>query len=74
MYHYAFRFGIFRFAVKNASVNAKWIRTKCIIFLFGLDQMNQTNQTKSVNTPLSHDPNFPALAEYNLDMISITKI
>ncbi len=52
MYHFICRFGIFRFAVKNASVNSKWTRTKCIIFLFGSDQTNRENRTTSVNAPL----------------------
>lgn len=41
---------MFRFDVKNVSVNAKISRTKCIIILFGLDQTNQENQTRIVKT------------------------
>jgi len=44
--------GIFRFSVKNDCVNAKWTRTKCIIFFFGPDLKNQENWTTSVNTLL----------------------
>ncbi len=39
VYHYAFRF-----AVKNASVNTKRTRTKCIILLFGPDQTKKRTE------------------------------
>lgn len=44
-YHYASSFSIFRFTVKNASVNAKWTRTKCIVFFFwsGPNQPSEPN-------------------------------
>lgn len=41
--------------IPSPSVNAKWTRTKCMIFFFSPDQKNQENLARiyleSVNTP-----------------------